>query len=70
MYGSHSAMVQAVSCRSPTAEARVRARDRACLIFGGQSDTKISVSQSSSVLPCRYHSTVTPHTRIGLSSGG
>jgi hypothetical protein len=58
------AMAQAVSRRPLTAEARVRARVNPCGICGGQSGTGTGFSLSSSVFPCRYHSTVALQTHI------
>jgi hypothetical protein len=46
------AMAQAVSRRSPTAEARVRSRVSPCGICGGQSGTGTGFSSSTSVSPC------------------
>ena len=50
-------MDQAVSRRPLTAEARVRSRVSPCLIFVGQSGTRIGLSPSTSVFPCQFHST-------------
>jgi hypothetical protein len=55
-----SAMVQAVSCLPPTAEAQVRSRVSPCEICGGQSGTGTGFSPSSSVFPCQFHSTRAP----------
>jgi hypothetical protein len=55
-------MVQAVSSRSVTAEARIR--DSACGTCGGRSGSGTGFSPSSSVFPCQYHSTVALHTHI------
>jgi hypothetical protein len=53
-------MAQAVSRRTPTAEARVRSRVSPCGICGGQSGTGTGFSLSSSVFPCQFHSTGAP----------
>jgi hypothetical protein len=58
------AMVQVVSLRPLTADARVRAPVNACGICGGQSDTGTGFSPSTSVFPCQYHSTVALQTHI------
>jgi hypothetical protein len=55
---------RAVSRWSLTAEARVRARVSPCGICGGQSGTGTGSSQSSSVFPCLYHSTVALSTPV------
>jgi hypothetical protein len=60
-------MAQAVSRRPLIAEAQIRARVNPCGICGGQSGTGTGFSQSSSVFPCQYHSTVALQF---VSSGG
>jgi hypothetical protein len=55
-------MAQAVNRRPLTAEAQVRARVSLCGICCGKSGTGTGFSQSSSVYPCQYHSTVYLHT--------
>jgi hypothetical protein len=57
-------MAQVVSRRPLTAEARFRARVNPCGICGAQSGTGTRFSQSSSVYPCQYHSTVALQTHI------
>jgi hypothetical protein len=57
-------MAQVVSRRPLTAEARVRTRVNPRGICGGQSGTGTDFSQSSSVFPCQYHSTVALQTLI------
>jgi hypothetical protein len=54
---SGRAMAQAVSRRSPTAEARVRSRVSPCGICGGQSGTGTGFSPNTSAFPCQFHST-------------
>jgi hypothetical protein len=63
-YTDDLAMAQVVSRRPLTTEARVRARVNSCVICGGQSGTGTGFSPSSSVFPCRYHSTVALQTHI------
>jgi hypothetical protein len=58
------AMVQVVSRRPLTAEARVRSRVNPCGICGGQSGSGTGFSPSSSVFPCQYHSAVALQTHI------
>jgi hypothetical protein len=58
--GKGRAMAQAVSCRLPTAEARVRSWVSPCGICGGQSGTGTRFSPSTSVFPCQFHSTGAP----------
>jgi hypothetical protein len=50
-------MAQAVSRRSPTAEARVRSLVSPCGICCGQSGIRTGFSPSTSVFPCQFHST-------------
>jgi hypothetical protein len=57
-------MAQAVSRQPRTANARVLARVNPCCVFGGQSGSGTGFFQSSSVLPCQYHSTVALQTHI------
>jgi hypothetical protein len=53
-------MAQAVSPRSPTAEARVRSQVNPCGICGGQSGTGMGFSPSTLIFPCELHSTDAP----------
>jgi hypothetical protein len=55
-------MAQVVSRLPLIAEAQVRARVNPCEICGGQSGAGTGFSQSSSVFPCQYHSTVALQT--------
>jgi hypothetical protein len=58
--GNGRAMAQAVSRRPLTAEVRVRCRVSPCGICGGQSGIGTGFSQSTSVFPCKFHSTRAP----------
>jgi hypothetical protein len=53
-------MAQAVSCRPPTAEDRVRSRLSPCGVCGGQSGNGTGFSPSTSVFPCQFHSNGAP----------
>jgi hypothetical protein len=53
-------MAQAVSRRPLTAEAQVQFRVGPCGICGGQSGTGTGFSPSTSVFPCKFHSTDAP----------
>jgi hypothetical protein len=53
----------AVSSRPVTADVQVGARVSSCEIFG-QSETESGISQSSSAIPCQYHSTVALHSHV------
>jgi hypothetical protein len=57
-------IAQAVSHRSFTAEAWVRAHVSSSEIYGGQSGTGTGFSPSHSVFPCQYHSIVVPYSLI------
>jgi hypothetical protein len=57
-------LTQAVNRRPLTAVARSRSLVSPCGICGGQSDTGKSLSSSSTVFTCQYHSTVAPHSYI------
>jgi hypothetical protein len=66
-------MAQVISRRPLTAETLIRARINPRGICGGESGSGTGFSQSSSVFPCQYHSTValqTPnvsrHPRLGF----
>jgi hypothetical protein len=50
-------MAEAVSRRPLTVEARVRSRVSSCAICGRQNDTGTGFSPSTSVFPCKFHST-------------
>jgi hypothetical protein len=54
------AMVQAVSRRPPTADARVRSRVSPCGICGGQSGKGTGFPPSTSVFPWQFHSIGAP----------
>jgi hypothetical protein len=56
----------AVSRRSLTTDTRVRIRVCPCGTYGGQSDTRVGFSTSSSVFSSQYDSTVALHTHISL----
>jgi hypothetical protein len=58
------AMAQVISHWPLTAEAWVHTWVNPCGICGGQSGTATGLSQSSSVFPCQYHSTVALQTHI------
>jgi len=45
-----------------TAEARLQSEVSPCEICGGQSDSGTGSSGSTSVFPCRYHSTNAPYS--------
>jgi hypothetical protein len=62
-------MAQAVSRCPVTEEARVRLRASPCGICGGQSGTGIGFSQSYSIFPCQYHSTIASYTSITAQCG-
>jgi hypothetical protein len=61
------AISQEVSRWPLIAEAREHARVNPYEICGGQSGTGTGFSQSSSVFPCQYHSTIAPHSFITIS---
>jgi hypothetical protein len=58
-------MVQAVSRRPLTMEARARARVSPRQICDLQSGTGTGLSQSSSAFDCQHHSTLTLHAHLG-----
>jgi hypothetical protein len=66
-FKARCAMAQAVSCRTLTMKAQVCSWGSACGICGEWSGTGTGFSQSYSVFPCQYHSTMAFHTHI--SSG-
>jgi hypothetical protein len=55
---------QAVSRWPRTSDALARARISPCGNYGGQSDTGIGLSPSSSVFFCQYNSTIVRHAHI------
>jgi hypothetical protein len=63
---SVTALAQAVSRRSVTAEARVRSQADPCGICGGQNSTQTGFSRSNAVLPYQYHSNNTPYVHISF----
>jgi hypothetical protein len=56
------AMVQAVGHRSVTVEARVRLQSSPCEICGEKSGNGVCFSPTTSVFPCRYHTTNDPYS--------
>ena len=56
------ATARAVSPWRITAKARVRNQISSCEICGRPSGTEAGFSPSTSVLPCQYYSTISPHS--------
>jgi hypothetical protein len=59
-------MVQAITCRPLSTEARVRAQASRRGNFGGQRGIGTGLSSSSSIFLCQDHSTVALHTHVLL----